>query len=168
MFIRSKKVKNQRYAYLVKNEWTKRGSRQKSLGYLGRIISPEKKDVKIQANLSGDFKNSVVDMIEKELIRHGFAKRDGKLVLDDIVYQNLSLKRKKKDVVLEMNEGFLCSHTIKGLVDFNPSGDESDGVRLAEAIVSAGLNIDKETFLKLFEKIDKPVMETERFEDFEY
>src|SRR3989344_5881813 len=36
-FFRIKKIKGKEYAYIVENEWKKKGSRQKVMGYLGRV-----------------------------------------------------------------------------------------------------------------------------------
>jgi len=45
-FIRTKRIKGHKYAYLVRNYWTKKGSRQKSKKYLGRVVEfPKVKDI---------------------------------------------------------------------------------------------------------------------------
>ena len=82
MFIRIKNIKNQQYAYKVRNKWTKKGTRQKTAGYLGKVfrITPQKElDFKyfVAQDLEQYFmKNSsqtiIIDLFKCELIRHGF------------------------------------------------------------------------------------------------
>ena len=42
MFVRVKNIKGRKYAYLVENEWTPWGSRQRVTKYLGKLVSLER------------------------------------------------------------------------------------------------------------------------------
>ena len=73
--------------------------------------------------LDKDKQSIIYSLIEVELFNHGFKKTnqfnfhlgDIKITLDKIKIKNV----KNKDIVLEINEGFLCEHTIKSLLAFN-------------------------------------------------
>lgn len=148
-FIRIKEVKGQRYAYLVENKWTERGARQKVGKYLGRIYAPQKgkktglkeylsvKDLKGYVEDS-DFKKIINDLMALELYNHGL---------------NHFYTEKQGNKVIALNQGFLCEHTLKALLNYSP--EEDQGLRLAELITGAGIDIEKEVFVELFEKLKK-------------
>ena len=61
-----------------------------------------------------------------------------------------------KNVVLLVNEGFMCSLTLSSIFEFKPEGDESkDGYRLARAFVEAGIKVPQDVFIGLFGKLFK-------------
>jgi len=95
MFIRVKRIKKQEYAYKVRNRWTRKGTRQVIVGYLGRIyrLQPleHHQDLTFETFLSEhnysnkakikDFKaylakvsskELIKDLIRYELFKHGF------------------------------------------------------------------------------------------------
>lgn len=146
-FIRIKKVKGHRYAYLVENKWTNKGARQKVGKYLGRIYSPEKKTQKgLKEHLNikdiksyvkeNDFKKIINDLVSLELHKHG---------IDNVYFG------KQGNKVIALNQGFLCEHTLNALLSHVP--DEDDGFKLAELITGAGIDIEQNVFIELFEKL---------------
>lgn len=165
MFIRIKKLKGRDYAYLVKNTWTKKGPRQKTKKYLGRCVRPEKvKDIDFieYYNIdpedfvySNDPKAVLERLFEFELIKHGFTKMKNKLVKDDIEARPRSFKiynSEKNNVVLRINEGYLCEHMMKKIHRFNFRDEEKDPYRYADSFVAAGINIPKEVFISLYRR----------------
>ncbi|MBI2134199.1 hypothetical protein HYU11_05985 [Candidatus Woesearchaeota archaeon] len=154
MFIRLKKIKGKNYAYLVSNTWTEKGSRQKVTGYLGKVHSPEKKRAKTLMEFASSEKiedffsnNSYTEIISKlvQLELHNHGLEDSFFVLDGRL-KTLS----GKDAVIQLNQGFLCSETIKKLIEYN--AEEDDGYLLANLITYAGLSLEKDHFVLLFEK----------------
>lgn len=181
MFIRTKKINNCLYGYLVENVWTEKGSRQKVKAYLGKII-PLQREKPIQEHPSQSISKGKTaeaitnELIQSELKNHGFQPYPEhlmQLIKDFIIYntQNHTLKEKKKDIVLKINEGYLCIHTIQQLTNELKKGilkDEEEqrerAVQLAEAFVAAGLNISQENFIKVFELVTKNNAKTEEKE----
>lgn len=169
MFIRVKKIYGNEYGYLVRNRWTKKGPRQKTRKYLGKVIKLEKVknmsllDILKYKNLdffveNYKFKDIVRKLAELELLKHGF-KSEGKGVvyrLDDYRFDlsKLTTTKAGKNVVLRINEGLLCGKGIELLMKFLPKeGEQQTAVALAEAFVNAGIDIEKEVFIKIFQKI---------------
>ncbi len=168
-FIRVKKVKQWEYAYLVENKWKSKRTKQKVKQYLGRVHQLE--------NIAGcafchniekmKFKDAVKELAKFELAKSGFKANGNVLEKEDFTadfdkgeFRSCSAKQKKaKDIVFESNEGFICSHTYKCLVNFKPREDEEEtALYLAEAILGAGISIPHEVFIKLYEKVKDPCM----------
>lgn len=167
MFVRIKKINGHDYAYLVRNRWTKNGPRQRSRKYLGKVILLEKvRDCSILDLLeyknidffieNNDLKEIVRKLVEVELLCHGF-ERDGKLYLkDDLTADiiNLDFLKKGKNVVYSMNEGIMCGKSVEKLIGFEiREGEQQTGIALAESFVNAGINVDKDVFVKIFQKL---------------
>lgn len=171
MFIRIKNIKNKKgrvypYAYLVGNKWYKRGgngkdkgSRQRVIGYLGRVHSFSKvkdddffeylKVEDIEKYVSKGKNKAIKDLVEWEFYRHGV---DG----FKVDFRNSKVIREGKEVSLKINEGFLNSWTLNRLLRFRFKGeDREDGLRLAKAFVEAGLEVPKEVFVGIFNKVFK-------------
>lgn len=162
-FIRTKKVKGWRYAYLVENKWKQSKTKQKVKEYLGRAHKLEnivgikfKKDI-----TSMSFKEAVAELLKFELMKNGFKETKGKgnLLIKErfaVNFDNGHFLSDKKPVVFESNEGFICSSTFDRIMGFKPSETEEEtGLRLAEAILEAGISIPHDVFVKLFEKVHK-------------
>ena len=161
-FFRIKKIKGKEYAYVVENEWHKKGSRQKVKGYLGRAY---RFDLKNNADFSGYFKIEDVpnyvesnnkskiinDLVEWELFKFSISKEEFSIDLS-----NIKIQKNKRHVALLINDGFMCNLTLKNLLEFKPEGDEqADGYRLAKAFVEAGIEVPQEVFVGLFSKLYK-------------
>jgi hypothetical protein len=161
MFFRIKKVKGKEYAYLVENEWKRRGSRQKVKGYFGRVYR-----FKIINDVSFNDFMKISDLkpyldarstreIIKDLIKWEFYRFDINWDFFVIYIDNCKVQRKEKNVVIHINEGFMCNLTLKNLIKFLPEGIENDGYRLARAFVEAGIKVPQEVFVEVFDKMSK-------------
>lgn len=159
MFVRIKKIQNKEYAYLVENEWTTSGSRQKVKSYLGKVHTPEKKQNRTLAlDSMKEFNSLILDATKFELENHGFTHNNAILSKEGIfVHLNdAKVVHKNKNSVISINEGFLCEHTLKELINFKPSTtQEETSKRLATLAVEAGLKLPAEAFVQLFEKVFK-------------
>ena len=163
MFIRTKKIKGQDYAYLVENKWTKKGTRQKVKAYLGRVVDVKlQRDVDFSLGSEGSAKNITKALVKWELLRHGFEEnkclipRRTVIAKDNIIInlRKLSIQSKGRDVVLRLNEGFMCSHSLKHLLRFKSYGEEDEvGLELATAYAEAGIMIPKELFIEIYQKV---------------
>jgi hypothetical protein len=181
-FIRKKKINEQYYGYIVKNKWTSKGSRQKAK-YIGKVIHlPIVNEISFEEYCNNNFnygskdyirKNSKTEIINEiiklELIKRGLIiekieikdsskikKIENCLTNGDYYYKGRRLFKKStnKEVVLEMNEGFLCRFSTDRLLRVKIIGyDEREkGIKLAKALLEAGLKVENEVFVLLFEK----------------
>ena len=161
-FFRIKKIKGKEYAYIVENEWNRKGSRQKVKGYIGRAYKFDLKNdagfsqyIKIdnaQNYVENSDKNKIIsDLVEWELFKFGISKNEF-----DVDLSNATIQKNRKSVALHINEGFMCSLTLKNLLEFKPEGDEeADGYRLARCFVDAGIKVPQDVFVGLFGKLYK-------------
>ena len=170
MFVRVKKRKGKNYAYLVKNEWTSRGTRQKVIKYLGSVVEIEKKN---QANFNVDelIKSNAEEFIKKtiqnELKSLGFTDNEDMMRLGDLEYNKKTQEIKKdgKRAVIKNNEGFICEDTIKDLLKFVKEDYKTlkKGTKtetktfiiknLANKFLEAGLPANENYFIILADKI---------------
>jgi len=166
-FIRIKRIKGHKYAYFVENTWTSSGPRQQSKKYLGKLVEIEPVlEGDFRTWIKGDFANFleksefkaiIQDMISFELNKRGFNKEGDILSRDSIKIdlKNLKIMDGKKPVVIKLNEGFLCELTLRNLLGYDGENDSS-GARLASFLVNAGLNVEEDVFIALFDKKRKP------------
>ena len=158
-FIRIKKINRNEYAYLVENKWYKRGfkgkgrgSRQSVSKYLGRVyffatandtdFYSFKGIQNIEEYLKTTARERVIeDLVEWELSRHNVDK-----VEFTVDFSNKKIVKKKREISLKMNEGFLNSFTLSRLFNMR----SNDGYYLAKCFVEAGIEIPKEVFVGLF------------------
>ncbi|MBI3034113.1 hypothetical protein HYY72_03055 [Candidatus Woesearchaeota archaeon] len=154
MFIRTKKIKGKDYGYLVNNSWTEKGARQKVACYLGKVHKPERirnktlKEFLAVENLaeyfdSKEYKEIIGSLIRLELHNHNV---DDFFFVDGNMVKTLS----GKEALIQANQGFICSGTLKQLHEYN--GENDDGYALASLVTAAGLNVEKDIFVLLFEK----------------
>lgn len=157
MFIRTKKLKGRHYGYLVRNTWKKGKVKQKTQKYLGRAYSFERRHEKGLAQAQkvrvigeyiskSSFNDIVFDLIKLEFLNHDLHK-------EGIVFDKKSLKimKNKRNIVLTINNGFLCQESLKNLLNYKAEKD-FEGFELAKLLVNAGLKVEKEVFVELFEK----------------
>ncbi len=163
-FVRVKTIKGNRYGYLVENTWQGKGSRQQVKAYLGKVVKPDVQPFGAAPDIANhSYPDAVLTLAAWTLANHGFQQNDGMHVKDDVSV-NLSTKtvsRKSKNAVLELNEGFLCGHTLQQLLAFVGEGsrEEEVGQRLANTLLEAGISVPQDTFVSLFKKIFKPLPE---------
>ena len=175
VFIRIKKIYGNKYAYKVHNEWTKYGPRQKNLGYLGRVCEPKKvNDKSFEEFLHNvnfyeylhktDHKQIINDLMEWELLNHGFEQPSNEFYQYDDVFVGLEMRKvtgitktqTEKKACIKMNQGFLCDNTMRDLFHFKLTDSEDLNIyNLANAFVGAGINVPKDVFVKIYEKILK-------------
>ncbi len=187
-FVRTKKILGQDYAYLVENEWTPKGSRQKSSKYLGKVYNIEKKE---NAHwLEGEkYEELVLNLIKQEWDNHDttglelrFTAHGSQFTVDTPSTSLLRTVNRKpqtpnqvplvlsgsREVVTKMNEGFLCQHTIKQLLEFKPTRMDK-AKQLANHLVEAGIKLNENMFVDLCEKVfpkekeEKEEVNTEEF-----
>jgi|SRR3989338_1761939 len=159
-FFRIKKIKGKEYAYIVENEWKNKSSRQKVKGYIGRAYRfnllnetsfvEHAKIENVQNYVENNEKGRIIkDLVEWEIFRFGISKE---AFLIDL--QNSKIQKDNKDVSFMINDGFMCSLTLKSLLEFKPDGDEqADGYKLARAFVEAGIKVPQDIFVALFGKV---------------
>lgn len=163
VFFRIKKIKGKEYGYIVENEWKRKGSRQKVKGYIGRVYRLNlKNDISfhefmkiqnIEEYTNNNQKNKIIsDLIEWEFLKHDINKEEFSMDLS-----NIKIQKNKKSVALMLNEGFMCSLTLKNLLEFRLEDEQTDGYRLARAFVEAGIKVPQEVFIGLFGKLYKSV-----------
>ncbi len=163
-FVRVKTIKGNRYGYLVENTWQTRGSRQTVKSYLGKVITPDAQSFGQPPDISAlSYIDAITILASWTLTNHGFANDNG-IHTKETVSVKLADKHvlhKTKSAVLELNEGFLCNHTLTQLLEFVGEGsrEEEVGQRLANTLLEAGISVPQETFVALFHKIYKPLPE---------
>lgn len=163
MFIRIKKRKNTKYAYLVRNKRykTKPHHRQKVIKYLGRVLTP-KKQFKINLDIKNlTFKESIISLLKTELINHNFKEENNEFIQGDIKinFKDKIVTKNNKLVSIELNEGFLNDYTLKELLNYEFNIKQPplvQGHNLANLLISAGIKLAPSKFLKLFKKIHNP------------
>lgn len=175
MYIRTKKIKNKLYAYLVSARWSKRrkAPKQKTVKYLGKLYQikkiynkPFEKYIKknLQIYLKKSlYKKIVLDLIRCELVNHRFKETKKDIWINKNLVVDLKTKKvhdlnTNKTVCLEMNNNFLTTHTLRNIIYFNflPNLTKIQiGKSLAKAFLSAGITLPEEIFVTLFQKISK-------------
>ncbi len=183
MFIRIKKIRQYKYAYLVENRWRKaKGARQKVKAYLGRVFTLERKASKgyrqffqiddLQKHISEfHIENIFRNLVYLELINHGFSPEKGKedlLKKGTLLFHFRTLKLKDtatgKDVALELNDNFMCSFTLNKLFAFTYKPDADNYKELATVLVESGLKVENELFVLIHTKLQKSL--TMNFNEF--
>ena len=158
MFIRIKRVYGKKYAYLVKNTWTPKGSRQKVAKYLGSFIEMQDGNPITFAQFIGanpeeyfkhkNFKEVTLEALRYELLRRGFNDTETE-------YSREEIKVSKNDftssTLLKMNRGYYCQDTFNELLSYNGTEDPT-GKHLARLILGAGISENEDIFLELFTK----------------
>jgi len=152
MFVRVKKINGKKYTYLVENEWTPWGSRQRVTKYLGAAHEPERLTDNTH-ELSNGKHEAVISAVKQELLNHGFRELDEVFERDGISVhlKNKTVKKGKKNVTLTLNEGFLCEHTLNELLSFEPHENKDiAATKLAKLTLEAGLKMTPEQFAHIF------------------
>ena len=171
-FIRVKKISGGQYAYLVENSWTGKGTRQKVSRYLGKVHAVEKSGSESLASflklpdLGTYVRESGFPVIAKDLIRLELHNHCIKEVSVNF-HETSVLGGSGKEVAVAMNGGFLCSYTLKSLLEYMPEEDYSS-YRLANLITAAGVLPEKDVFIELHGKFRATSEETAGKMEFYY
>lgn len=156
-FIRLKRVGAERYAYLVDNEWTPKGPRQRVKRYLGKYVELSSKP---QEPLNTGVPATPGLLITAELRGQGFSERLKHPDLGVKVDLRLcTVKAGTKNVVLGLNGGFLCSFTLRKLLHFIPTHEAVAGYSLARAFSDAGVRVSREQFVAIYRKVQQRAAE---------
>ncbi|MBD3318784.1 hypothetical protein GF342_02655 [Candidatus Woesearchaeota archaeon] len=150
-FIRCKIIGKGTYAYLVENQWTSKGSRQKIQGYLGKVIAltPCASATYVPSKEYGAL---VHHLIEQELIKHGFTQEGTTWRHQDIIVdiEQESVREGTRAVVLALNDGYLCTHTLREIHTYTPHLDNFEE-ELATRIIATGIAMPPSFFIHLYE-----------------
>ena len=155
MFVRVKKIKGRPYAYLVENEWTPWGSRQRVSKYLGKTQTLTRFSEGI-IELPAGLHATIIEAVAQELSNHGFVREGNILRQEDIIVnlEEKTVRQNGKKAVLAMNEGYLCDHTLQQLLAFVPEEKpEGSAKKLANLVLETGLKLSNEQFVHLFEQV---------------
>ena len=173
MYIRTKKINNTLYAYLVSARWSKRkkAPKQKTLKYLGKLYQLKKisnksfeqfikKDINKYLKLT-KLKKIILDLVRCELKNYKFkeVKRDTwqyKNIKVDLKTKRVYDENTNKTLCLEINNNFLTTYTLRNIINFNTPPNLTNlqiGKSLAKAFLSAGIILPEQTFISVFQKI---------------
>jgi len=155
VYIRIKKIDHKPYAYLVESLKTKQGPRQKVKQYLGRVYEFEKKNVESEIINSKSKSSFLWSLVLPELLAIGFKKKSKEYFLKNLIFDSKKLtlskqtkSKTKKDAIISLNEGYLCSFTLQRILKFKKGKDlRQDAEILAKYFLEAGINISKENFV---------------------
>lgn len=158
MFIRIKKIKEKHYAYHVQNRRVYGKVKQKVKEYLGKAyISKKTNNISFFEFVKSDassyhqgksYKEIIEDLIRWELFKNNLNEIQ-------VNTKRYSVSQENQNVVLKLNDGYLYNKTLTELLKFQAVGDDEYfiGQEFAELFVKAGIDIPKELFVKMFEKI---------------
>lgn len=145
MFIRTKKVKDKNYAYLVENYWNVK-SKQRVVAYLGRVYT-------ILDEHITTITSPTLDTLFLAFIKQiGFKQYNSNVYA--LIYENKTIyctKKKiwsdKSAVCIKVNDGFLCDYTMK---QFWQIEKDCNHVTFATTITNMGIMPDKQTLIEFF------------------
>ena len=163
MFVRTKKIGKNTYAYLVINRWKNGKTSQDSKHYLGRVFTfPIKKEIDfntfIDYNIKKEsFSKVVKDLIAWELAQHGFVKKDNiwKKQKVEVSLTPLTITFRKRPCALSFHDGFLAYKTLIRISRFKFRGDDLDAYHFAKAFVESGIKVPENVFIALFDKLKR-------------
>lgn len=162
-FIRLKKrvtkTKENYYAYLVSNKWHKNLPKQKVSQYLGRYHKLEPKQTNIALS---KHKNILLSLLKKELLLHNFKQKKNNLFMHqegfivDLKKNKIINKHTKNHVCLGLNQGFLCSYTLKNLLKFKPrlKDKKETSKAIIRVLLEIGIKPDQKQFELVFAKLN--------------
>ncbi len=182
MYLRTKRRKNKEgkekiYLYLAKTLYRKKGRspKQKITSYLGPVIAcanAKKAEPEPKNWAENDsFQETLKKTMSSTLLASGFfchlsgvfLKEDQNRVIVDLNNQTIQNERGLK-VCLALNNGFLCDFTVQRLLSQNLSETTEKGLgkHLAKSLIEAGVEVEKELFLILFQKLKDELRNTNK------
>ena len=171
-FLRVKRIKVREYCYLVENRWSRRkGARQRVKAYLGPVVRFPSAEIDFwefhhaqpERFLRGKDSTAIVrDVIRGELERAGFVHDRSvcrKAAGNDTLLFNLQTHkalRNGQEIVLALNDGYLCRFTVRRILAFDASGDAAaDSMPFARLLVDAGLSPPPAIAAALYQRLGK-------------
>jgi len=165
-FIRTKKIKGNEYAYIVENKWKKKGAKQKSKKYLGRVYRFDRANMMdffehFEINDLGKYlgergkQDILLDLVRLELYNHGFDEEKGIWSNGEVNFDEKTMKlqnSKGKDVAISLNDGYLTGYSLRKILRFR-AFDEEEGYDFAKMFIEAGIAVPKDVFAGMFMKI---------------
>ena len=156
MFIRIKTISGKKYAYLCESVWREQKNQQVVKQYLGKIFDAGETPA-IVAVPEMKKETLLVQLLTQTLGMAGFVKHstlwsrevDGQmLIIND---QTLAVKSQKdKDVIVKINDGYICSQALLSLHKILQEPVTDKGQELARAFVDAGFRLAPELFVLIF------------------
>ena len=161
MFVRTKKVNNNIYAYFVKNRWINGRTSQTTVKYIGRVYPFVLANDVGFMQFSGLEGRSVSNrellksLVGWELFKHGFKKEKKCWVGGgiDVDADSFSFSKNGKEVALAFNDGFLSKATVNRILNFAVSDRDEDGYSFAKAFVEAGIKVPQPVFVHIFSNL---------------
>ena len=156
MFIRTKRIKGNEYAYLSENKWSKRSKKvkQTTKKYLGRVYRFDMvKDIKFDYD-SNNVSDVIRAIVSWELQKHGFEENKGIWNKDScfVDLKNRKVYSKRGNIAIGMNDGLLSDYTLRRLFHYTRI---KDGYDYAKKFVEAGLDVPKEAFVSIYSNLFK-------------
>lgn len=156
-YIRVKKINSNLYAYLIENKNTPNGPRQIVLRYLGRVYNLRQQKQPSSQEINSSNKIGLIQQLATAALKvHGFEEHKKNLLYEKIMFkpQKFTITKNKKNVVLRINDGHLCSFTMQRLINFKKTKDiNKDAYTLAKYFLEAGLAVSQEQFVKFYQKL---------------
>ncbi len=151
--VTKKNGKRYTYAYLVKTSWRKRKHpKQKSLKYLGKLYNFNKERTHFHCiNHALDKEDLLKDFYRNELLQHGFFQKNNLFTKEDCIIdleRMLFYNKEGKQIVLQLNSGFLCSYSFYKLKDYTSFQDKKN---FAKTIALSGIELEPNEFIELYE-----------------
>lgn len=163
MFVRTKQINKNTYAYLVENKWVEGRTVQSSKKYLGRVFSfPVVEDFDfmdfIEFNLeSAPPRDVLKEVVAFELFIRGFSSKKNIWSLESVSVNisSFDFSYRNKPIALASGDGFLCKDTIMRILKFKSVDREKDKYALAKLFVEAGIRVHPEAFAALYLRLSK-------------
>ena len=144
------------YAYLVENSYRRNGPKQKVKKYLGRIYKFDiVKDEEFKL-VGGSYKELLCSLFENELKKHGFVLKNNVYVCGDCSVDLNNFKFlgiKGKNIVLQLNAGFICEYSLNELFNLKFNEREDFKKEFAKKLVLGGLDVKPEVFVELYKRL---------------
>jgi hypothetical protein len=173
-FIRVKRIKGKKYAYVVENSWRDKKVKQKVKKYIGRVHELSRQEFNHEEDELEDFlsffgmelekylkkkdaKDLVLDAVKWELKNHGFEQKNDEWIKDKIIFREKPIEvsnNRGANISLAFNDGLLNTFLLRKLLRFNYKGDEEEiGYKMAKDFVELGIKVPKPIFIGIYEKM---------------
>jgi len=157
VFVRVKTISGKSYAYLVENTWKRGKVRQKVKKYLGPVVKLEQQNDTSFAEWKNEelptyVAQTSVKRIMQDLLAWTLSRHEHN---DTLHISDGSVKRRGRDIVLHLHDGYWHKQAMNKLLYFKPTPEDRPGELLAEAFANAGIPVEKELFILLYRKLHR-------------